>query len=594
MRSRLLQTVALAVVCALHASVMGQRGVPALALLLAIAGTLLGPRVTLAQAGQALVVVGTAGLTFLGAVLEAPISHAQGGPKLQYAIFSGTALLTVASRLWLHNPERGRGATWVIGLLVFYCCGRVDSPLYLPLVTVYLGLGWLEMSWEGLRTLGTRHLAAGLALLVMSSALAAGTTSGLRRLYDDIDEFVIANATNSEVGFGAGAFRLGSMDGMRDNDEVILRVHGPASEHFRGQAYTDYLRGSWFPPDGEVSPAPAGPPPRGEVSLIEFVSEEQQRLFLPVESGAVEVTPRALVVGPLGVPRPAKGAPTHVRFDTTGDPRFQSPPPTPADLEVPEDIVEAVGPLVASWSQGATSPAERLARIQERLEQDYTYSLSYERDPVRDPVVQFLTDSRLGHCEYFASATAMAARLSGIPARVVTGFRSNELSPFGGHRIVRARDAHAWVEAWVDGGWLLVDPSPVSVAGGSFVSGAADDVRLAWERYGLQALVGVLVLVFVGLQVRTLLRNRRAPRQAIEEAWIEGPPDYLMQLLEVLAQADLQRLPSEPVEAFAVRTREAGDSEASGLLLRYAALRYGGVGDPGTLAKDIEAWLPNG
>ena len=93
----------------LHVSVMGQQALPALALLLAVAGVVAGPRLTLPQAAQALGVVGTALLTLLAAGIEAPV--AEGGPKLQYAVLSGTALLTVASRLWLHNPERGRGAT---------------------------------------------------------------------------------------------------------------------------------------------------------------------------------------------------------------------------------------------------------------------------------------------------------------------------------------------------------------------------------------------------------------------------------------------------------------------------------------------------
>jgi len=241
---------------------------------------------------------------------------------------------------------------------------------------------------------------------------------------------------------------------------------------------------------------------------------------------------------------------------------------------------------VASWTGGAEAPADRLARIVGRLEQEYTYSLRYERDGQRDPVIQFLLESRLGHCEYFAAGLAMAARSAGLPARVVTGFRSNEISPIRGHRIVRARDAHAWVEVWVDGAWVQVDPSPRSSVQATFLEGAADDARLAWDRYGLQSLVALLVVVFVGLQIRTLLRGRAARTAAVVEGWLEGPPPYLMVLLEALEARDLTRLPAEAIEAFADRVVEAGDADAADLLRRYAALRYGGAGEPARLAED--------
>ncbi|MEQ9131913.1 MAG: transglutaminase domain-containing protein [Salinisphaeraceae bacterium] len=48
---------------------------------------------------------------------------------------------------------------------------------------------------------------------------------------------------------------------------------------------------------------------------------------------------------------------------------------------------------------------------------------------------------------------------AGIPARVVTGYQGG--SPgLGDYLIVRAADAHAWAEVWLeDRGWLRVDPT---------------------------------------------------------------------------------------------------------------------------------------
>ncbi|MBK8652251.1 MAG: DUF4129 domain-containing protein [Elusimicrobia bacterium] len=53
-------------------------------------------------------------------------------------------------------------------------------------------------------------------------------------------------------------------------------------------------------------------------------------------------------------------------------------------------------------------------------------------------------------------------RLDNIPARLVTGFRAHERNIDGGHYVVRAQDAHTWVEAWIDGRWVLLDPTPTA------------------------------------------------------------------------------------------------------------------------------------
>ncbi len=66
--------------------------------------------------------------------------------------------------------------------------------------------------------------------------------------------------------------------------------------------------------------------------------------------------------------------------------------------------------------------------------------------PVADPLATFLFARKKGHCEYFASAMAVMLRTLGIPARVVTGFLGGVYNPMTGWQVVRASDAHSWVE----------------------------------------------------------------------------------------------------------------------------------------------------
>ena len=75
-------------------------------------------------------------------------------------------------------------------------------------------------------------------------------------------------------------------------------------------------------------------------------------------------------------------------------------------------------------------------------------------------VEEFLFEDKRGHCEYFASALALLGRAAGVPTRVVMGYRVSERSPFG-YSVVRERNAHAWVEAWLpEQGWVTRDATP--------------------------------------------------------------------------------------------------------------------------------------
>ena len=79
----------------------------------------------------------------------------------------------------------------------------------------------------------------------------------------------------------------------------------------------------------------------------------------------------------------------------------------------------------------------------------------------RDPTVQFLFETRIGHCEYFASALAALCNTAGIPARLVTGYVALEYDERSGVYVVRESNAHAWVEVQTSPyRWETFDPTP--------------------------------------------------------------------------------------------------------------------------------------
>jgi len=91
----------------------------------------------------------------------------------------------------------------------------------------------------------------------------------------------------------------------------------------------------------------------------------------------------------------------------------------------------------------------------------FTYSL--QGLPVsKNPLEDFLFETKSGNCEFFASALAVMLRLNGIPARLVGGYRGGYFNDVGQYYLVPQKYAHAWVEAYVKPkGWVRIDPTPV-------------------------------------------------------------------------------------------------------------------------------------
>ena len=144
--------------------------------------------------------------------------------------------------------------------------------------------------------------------------------------------------------------------------------------------------------------------------------------------------------------------------------------------------------LAAQWAKEAPWPEDDHFHLAKHFEQILAFSGEFQysteavsRDPDLDPVVDFLTKSRKGHCEYFATALALLLRCRGIPTRIVIGYKTEEFNTLGGFYQARQRDAHAWVEAylspdklspelmgsrpselWQYGAWLRLDPTPPS------------------------------------------------------------------------------------------------------------------------------------
>jgi hypothetical protein len=160
----------------------------------------------------------------------------------------------------------------------------------------------------------------------------------------------------------------------------------------------------------------------------------------------------------------------------------------------------------------------------------------------------------------------------------------------------------------VDGAWRTYDPTPAQelpqdakhVASMAVLVADALDrleeaVAYAFAHVTLAQLLGALGLLssmWVGVR---WFRNRAGVTLRERAAGaLDRPLPFFATLVVRLERRGLIRERSEPLERFAVRLHQAGVDEAARLVERYAALRYGGVGDLSSLERDVLRFVGGG
>jgi protein-glutamine gamma-glutamyltransferase len=135
--------------------------------------------------------------------------------------------------------------------------------------------------------------------------------------------------------------------------------------------------------------------------------------------------------------------------------------------------------LARQIAASADNNYDKAKAIENYLRTHFQYTLQLPRTTQRDPLANFLFERKQGHCEYFASSMAVMLRTLQIPSRVVNGFRTGEFNDLTSQYLVRASDAHSWVEAYFAGyGWVSFDPTP---AGPGVEHGRWSRMMMYWD-----------------------------------------------------------------------------------------------------------------
>ena len=106
----------------------------------------------------------------------------------------------------------------------------------------------------------------------------------------------------------------------------------------------------------------------------------------------------------------------------------------------------------------ADNKISQIAAVADFIEGSAIYSYAYDKklDEEANVAVAFLETYKQGICQHYASAATLLFRALGIPARYTEGYVANAKA--GVAVDVKAKNAHAWVEVYIDGfGWKYVE-----------------------------------------------------------------------------------------------------------------------------------------
>ena len=293
------------------------------------------------------------------------------------------------------------------------------------------------------------------------------------------------------------------------------------------------------------------------------------------------------------------------------------------DLKIPEGEKPVLDDIIAQLNLSGMPPREILKAVQSYFRNNFYYSLKLTGDRnSRSPLSHFLTQSRSGHCEYFATATVLLLRAAGLPARYAKGYSVHEFSRLENRFIVRDRHAHAWTLVHVDGVWHSFDTTPASwtnieeaaTPGYKIVSDFLSFCRFKFSE-GLSHLrqsgqikhLWWLILPLVFIVVRRIFRIKRSQRHdagkpagAGAATLAAGSDSEFYSIEKTLNSSGFWRHPSETLQNWIKRLQK--DRSAPQRLNKLGAilnLHYRYRFDPqginaterAALKSDAHAWL---
>jgi hypothetical protein len=256
----------------------------------------------------------------------------------------------------------------------------------------------------------------------------------------------------------------------------------------------------------------------------------------------------------------------------------------PYEFEGIHEVADSIG------LKQLPTTAAKVRRIKEFFLTEFTYtrylSIPRARSHNKPPteIGAFLTTSKRGHCEYFATAATLLLRASDVPSRYCVGFSVMEKNPKKNEWIIRGTHGHAWTRYWDQSSrqWIDFDATPPSwpsvEAGGKadrfqWLNDAYQRFKedfFLWRNQPRNRLISSIVMWILGLAVvlfvsRRLWKSKLSQKQSKRESFYHNGSLSVTPLhqLEKRAQKILgPRSPGETFVSWLTRLKDHGVSEA--------------------------------
>ncbi len=176
------------------------------------------------------------------------------------------------------------------------------------------------------------------------------------------------------------------------------------------------------------------------------------------------------------------------------------------------------------------SPAQRLIAVQSLFKkQDLNYTLRPKALDLNNSTDSFLFDTKRGYCVHFAAAFATMTRMCEIPSRIVTGYKSDGSNSVKNYLVVKEKDAHAWVEVYLDSQWKRVESTALAshIDLGGEETGELDSSETLLGQLNLQ-------LLYVKYQIETWIIEYSYLRQMKLFEQLASDMFFLMKFIFVL------------------------------------------------------------
>lgn len=442
----------------------------------------------------------------------------------QEIITAASRLLALLLVLKLFGLKKGADFLLVYALVFFLILAAAVSTVSLAFF-VMLGLYAMAAIWamillsverdlsaSGLKeksasgVFGPRFLVTVAAMTTASLVMTLALFFAMPRVGVGIFQRKALNAVKM-TGF-SNIVDLGSLGPVKEDSTIVMRAEFPGGRpertvYFKGATLEEYDGRSW---KRERSPGfmkRSGAegfmigPGQGRSTEVAVLLEplDTEVLFTVPNVYRLEGPFQSVWVEKSGVLRLPSALFSRVEYrlwtDLSRVNADESAPDGPVEMRYLDESEEGkrIKELALEIAQTG-APLEKANSIEAYLEANYRYTLSPVASAGKSPVEDFLFHSKEGYCEHYATAMVMLLRSSGIHARLVTGFLEGEWSELGGYFMVRQKDAHSWVEAYIDGtGWVRFDPTPSAAAPMRRASALAlylDLARLKWNRHIIQ------------------------------------------------------------------------------------------------------------